>query len=85
MGHSGAGEISQHGASVSLDATVPVTNGIRIGTHVLSRSVYATVWPVLLPTAQLGANAALLLYDITNASTFNDIRGWLEGALSFSC
>ncbi|KAG6840806.1 hypothetical protein C0991_004161 [Blastosporella zonata] len=25
-----------------------------------------------------GANAALLLYDITNASTFNDIRGWLE-------
>ena len=26
-----------------------------------------------------GANAALLLYDITNASTFNDVRGWLEG------
>jgi hypothetical protein len=26
-----------------------------------------------------GANAALLLYDITNASTFDDIRGWLEG------
>lgn len=26
-----------------------------------------------------GANAALLLYDITNKSTFNDIRGWLEG------
>lgn len=26
-----------------------------------------------------GANAALLLYDITNASTFNDIRGWLQG------
>lgn len=26
-----------------------------------------------------GANAALLLYDITNASTFEDIRGWLEG------
>ncbi|KAJ7283393.1 hypothetical protein C8J57DRAFT_1676031 [Mycena rebaudengoi] len=25
-----------------------------------------------------GANAALLLYDITNASTFDDIRGWLE-------
>lgn len=25
-----------------------------------------------------GANAALLLYDITNASTFEDIRGWLE-------
>lgn len=26
-----------------------------------------------------GANAALLLYDITNASTFDDIRGWLQG------
>lgn len=25
-----------------------------------------------------GANAALLLYDITNISTFDDIRGWLE-------
>lgn len=30
----------------------------------------------------IGANAALLLYDITNASTFNDIRGWLEGMLA---
>lgn len=27
-----------------------------------------------------GANAALLLYDITNAATFDDVRGWLEGA-----
>ena len=26
-----------------------------------------------------GANAALLLYDITNAATFDDIRGWLAG------
>lgn len=26
-----------------------------------------------------GANAALVLYDITNASTFEDVRGWLEG------
>lgn len=26
-----------------------------------------------------GANAALLLYDITNASSFEDVRGWLEG------
>lgn len=32
-----------------------------------------------------GANAALLLYDITNAASFQDVRGWLEGApLSFS-
>ena len=28
-----------------------------------------------------GANAALVLYDITNASTFNDIRGWLQGSM----
>ena len=26
-----------------------------------------------------GANAALLLYDITNAVTFESVRGWLEG------
>lgn len=26
-----------------------------------------------------GANAALLLYDITNAASFNDVKGWLEG------
>jgi hypothetical protein len=25
-----------------------------------------------------GANAALLMYDITNLTTFDDIRGWLE-------
>ena len=31
-----------------------------------------------------GANAALLLYDITNASTFDDIRGWLAGEFLFS-
>lgn len=29
-----------------------------------------------------GANAALLLYDITNAKTFDDIRGWLQGIFS---
>ncbi|KAG6833611.1 hypothetical protein H0H87_004238 [Tephrocybe sp. NHM501043] len=32
----------------------------------------------MAPMYYRGANAALLLYDITNASTFNDIRGWLE-------
>lgn len=31
-----------------------------------------------------GANAALLLYDITSAATFDDIKGWLEGAVSLS-
>lgn len=31
-----------------------------------------------------GANAALLLYDITNPSTFDDIRGWLQGEQSLN-
>ena len=31
-----------------------------------------------------GANAALLLYDITNASSFEDVRGWLEGEHSLN-
>ncbi|KAF9481983.1 hypothetical protein BDN70DRAFT_485050 [Pholiota conissans] len=33
----------------------------------------------MAPMYYRGANAALLLYDITNASTFEDIRGWLQG------
>uniref|UniRef100_D8PL17 Ras-domain-containing protein n=1 Tax=Schizophyllum commune (strain H4-8 / FGSC 9210) TaxID=578458 RepID=D8PL17_SCHCM len=32
----------------------------------------------MAPMYYRGANAALLLYDITDVSTFNDIRGWLE-------
>ncbi|KAH7931345.1 ras-domain-containing protein [Leucogyrophana mollusca] len=32
----------------------------------------------MAPMYYRGANAALLLYDITNASTFEDVRGWLE-------
>ncbi|KAF9224299.1 ras-domain-containing protein [Gyrodon lividus] len=32
----------------------------------------------MAPMYYRGANAALLLYDITNASTFDDIRGWLQ-------
>ncbi|KAK2466409.1 hypothetical protein APHAL10511_002051 [Amanita phalloides] len=32
----------------------------------------------MAPMYYRGANAALVLYDITNASTFNDIRGWLQ-------
>ena len=32
-----------------------------------------------------GANAALLLYDITNASSFEDVRGWLEGMSVLAC
>ena len=31
------------------------------------------------PMYYRGANAALLLYDITNAATFESVRGWLEG------
>ena len=26
-----------------------------------------------------GANAALLLYDITNQASFQDVHGWLKG------
>jgi len=26
-----------------------------------------------------GADAVLLLYDITNGAAFEDVRGWLEG------
>jgi len=32
----------------------------------------------MAPMYYRGANAALLLYDITNAATFEDVRGWLE-------
>jgi len=32
----------------------------------------------MAPMYYRGANAALVLYDITNASTFDDVRGWLE-------
>jgi hypothetical protein len=38
----------------------------------------------LVDIAISGANAALLMYDITNASTFEDIRGWLQGNSSFN-
>ena len=30
------------------------------------------------PMYYRGANAALILYDITNAATFEDVHGWLE-------
>ncbi|KII95915.1 hypothetical protein PLICRDRAFT_96330 [Plicaturopsis crispa FD-325 SS-3] len=32
----------------------------------------------MAPMYYRGANAALLLYDITNAATFEDVRGWLQ-------
>lgn len=32
----------------------------------------------MAPMYYRGANAALLLYDITNAATFDSVRGWLE-------
>ena len=31
------------------------------------------------PMYYRGANAALLLYDITSIVSFEDVRGWLEG------
>jgi hypothetical protein len=39
--------------------------------------------PNQAPMYYRGANAALLLYDITNAATFEDIRGWLAGAYHY--
>jgi len=30
-----------------------------------------------------GANAALLLYDITSVVSFEDVRGWLEVSIVF--
>ncbi|KAH8830609.1 P-loop containing nucleoside triphosphate hydrolase protein [Flagelloscypha sp. PMI_526] len=32
----------------------------------------------MAPMYYRGANAALLLYDITDSSSFNDVKGWLE-------
>ncbi|KAJ3535415.1 hypothetical protein NMY22_g6494 [Coprinellus aureogranulatus] len=32
----------------------------------------------MAPMYYRGANAALLLYDITNAQSFHDVKGWLE-------
>jgi hypothetical protein len=34
---------------------------------------------VQAPMYYRGANAALLLYDITNQVSFQDVRGWLNG------
>lgn len=34
---------------------------------------------VQAPMYYRGANAALLLYDITNQVSFQDVRGWLKG------
>jgi GTPase SAR1 family protein len=31
------------------------------------------------PMYYRGANAALLLYDITNQVSFQDVQGWLKG------
>lgn len=60
-----------------------LTERLLPGAYVLSR--YALDHPQLSHVrflkyfSCLGANAALVLYDITNSSTFDDIRGWLEG------
>lgn len=49
----------------------------RTPTIVLSTELWPCV--VQAPMYYRGANAAVLLYDITNASSFEDVRGWLEG------
>lgn len=48
-------------------------------TTILSRFVHRLQLLHALLNAPPGANAALLLYDITNLDSFQDVRGWLEG------
>lgn len=63
MGHGGAGEVSVNGTWPGIEA-------------------FFSAVLISVPQAPMyyrGANAALLLYDITNAASFEDVRGWLEG------
>lgn len=64
MGHGGTGKIQEHG---------------ELSFHVSGQETFAEYRYVKAPMYYRGANAALLLYDITNSSTFDDVRGWLEG------
>lgn len=62
--------------------TTGLPNSTIPGTYILSRSVLPFISQdssSYIDIAILGANVALLMYDITNASTFEEIRGWLQG------
>ncbi|KAF8075997.1 P-loop containing nucleoside triphosphate hydrolase protein [Lyophyllum atratum] len=92
MGNSGVGKTSllQRYTQNKFDPkNTTATSGAFFVTkkvHVNGLKVRLQLWDTagqerfrsMAPMYYRGANAALLLYDITNASTFNDIRGWLE-------
>lgn len=50
---------------------------LRLPCSIFSTETFASQAPMYYR----GAHAALLLYDITNASTFEDVKGWLEGMI----
>lgn len=92
MGNSGVGKTSllQRYTQNKFDPkNTTATSGAFFVTkkvHVNGLKVRLQLWDTagqerfrsMAPMYYRGANAALLLYDITNVSTFNDIRGWLE-------
>ena len=65
LGYSGPGEVEKYGAC---------SGPVRF------RSSYLSLHCPQAPMYYRGAHAALLLYDITNPSSFDAIHGWIEGA-----
>ncbi|KAI6165002.1 P-loop containing nucleoside triphosphate hydrolase protein [Pisolithus thermaeus] len=59
-----------------------VTKKVYVGGLKVSLQLWDTAgqerFRSMAPMYYRGANAALLLYDITNAASFDDVRGWLE-------
>ncbi|KAF7354994.1 Ras-like GTP-binding protein RYL2 [Mycena sanguinolenta] len=92
MGNSGVGKTSLL-QRYTLNKFDPKNTTSTSGAFFVTKKVYVNglkvrlqLWDTagqerfrsMAPMYYRGANAALLLYDITNASTFDDIRGWLE-------
>ncbi|KIJ56836.1 hypothetical protein M422DRAFT_218541 [Sphaerobolus stellatus SS14] len=92
MGNTGVGKTSllQRYTRNTFD---PVTTLSTTGALFVTKKVYVDglkvrlqLWDTagqerfrsMAPMYYRGAHAALLLYDITNASTFEDVKGWLE-------
>ncbi|KAF8211470.1 P-loop containing nucleoside triphosphate hydrolase protein [Mycena galopus ATCC 62051] len=92
MGNSGVGKTSLL-QRYTLNKFDPKNTTSTSGAFFVTKKVYVNglkvrlqLWDTagqerfrsMAPMYYRGANAALLLYDITNAATFDDIRGWLE-------
>ncbi|KAJ7233119.1 P-loop containing nucleoside triphosphate hydrolase protein, partial [Mycena haematopus] len=92
MGNSGVGKTSLL-QRYTLNKFDPKNTTSTSGAFFVTKKVYVNglkvrlqLWDTagqerfrsMAPMYYRGANAALLLYDITNVSTFDDIRGWLE-------